>query len=156
MAELQRSRAAQAPKPNDQEDEHYQQAIAASQSENTKPQDTVPERDEELEAVLARSLKEQRRQRSSHSEWDSDNTNDDEDFQRALKESQKITMHDRDELPPAYDPGTMGEEAKRQQAQGATDDKSQGKTEEEIVLEYVKKQSLLEEEHRQKQGGSSS
>lgn len=153
LAELQRDRAARAQRENDQQDEHYRRAVEASQAESQVHDRPDSGYDEELERVLAQSLKEQRRQRSSDSEWDSDpSTEDDENYKRVLKESKHPVQHEGHDPPPSQDQGhlagTTKDQYEQQQAKGPGEKSQPEKTEEEIVMEYVKKQSLLEEEHR--------
>ncbi|KAK5134626.1 hypothetical protein LTR08_006282 [Meristemomyces frigidus] len=100
--------------------------------------------DEEVERVLAQSLKEQRRQRSSDSEWDSDSEGE---YQRAIKESQHPAVRP----DPGHLGGTTQEEFEQQQ--GGGEKSQQERSEEDVVMEYVKKQSLMEEEHRRKLAG---
>ena len=113
-----------------------------------QPGQTDPLFDEEIERALARSLKEQRRERSSDSEWDSE----DDDYQEAVEQSQQAHESNQD-LPPTYESGsahlagTTQEEYSAQQAEQPGEKTQQEKTEEQIVMEYVKKQSLLEAEH---------
>ena len=160
MAELQKSRAelaSQRQHGDGDEDDDMKRAIAASAAETQKSHPD-PLHDEELERVLAQSLKEQRRQRSSDSEWDSGaDTEDDENYKNAIKESQShpsagpsATATSQD--PPPYDPGhlagTTQQEFESQQGQHPGEKTAQEKTEEQVVMEYVKKQSLLEAEHR--------
>ncbi|WPH03180.1 Hypothetical protein R9X50_00605600 [Acrodontium crateriforme] len=142
MAELQKDRAARRGK--ELEDKHLRQAMEASEAD---AQNTLPPHDEELERALAQSLKEQRRKHGSDSEWDSEpDTEDDEEYKRALKESEQISKH---EQPPPY--GDWHVEAS---GRPTNDQNTQPeKTEEEVVMDYVKKQSLLEEEHRQQAAG---
>ncbi|KAK5121275.1 hypothetical protein LTR85_005441 [Meristemomyces frigidus] len=142
MAELQKDRAGRGGKAGgskapDDEDEHMRQALKASEAEAEGHGHPDAMHDEELERALAQSLKEQRRQRSSDSEWDSE---------------PEATGTD-----PGHVAGTTKAEFERQQAQrggAVTGEKGQQeKTEEEVVMEYVKKQSLLEQEHQQKSLG---
>ena len=160
MAEIARSKG-QAQQGDDDE-EALRRAMAASVQEAKKAGygEGVPDAD--LERALAQSLKEQRRQHGSDSEWDSDaGTDEDEDYQRALRESKHPATRQDD--PPPYDPGHLGgttqEEFEEQQKHNPGEKTQQEKTEEQIVLEYAKKQSLLEEQHRKqtaKKGESSS
>ncbi|KAI7547634.1 hypothetical protein KC317_g15066 [Hortaea werneckii] len=156
MAELRRSRTARA---NDEGDDEMQRAIQASKLEAEQHGHPDTLHDEELERVLAQSLKEQRRQRSSDSEWDSDpDTEDDEDYKRAIQASQEQSATPGpSDAPPAYDPGhvagTTQEEFESQQTQQGSEKSQQERNEEQVVLDYVKKQSMLEEEHRQKAAG---
>ncbi|KAK3699130.1 hypothetical protein LTR37_016604 [Vermiconidia calcicola] len=156
MAELQRSREERAKReqPAEEEDEDLKKAMEASVAESGGQQVV---HDEELERALAQSLKEQRRQRSSDSEWDSDAEDEnDEDYERAVEESQQAGSSSAAQ-PPPYDPGhlagTTQAEYEGQQAKSSGEKTQQEKTEEEIVMEYVKKQSLLEEQSRQSAAG---
>ncbi|KAI6931559.1 hypothetical protein KC355_g16285 [Hortaea werneckii] len=156
MTELRRSRTARA---KDEGDNEMQRAIQASKLEAEQHGHPDTLHDEELERVLAQSLKEQRRQRSSDSEWDSDpDTEDDEDYKRAIQASQEQSaVPGPSDAPPAYDQGhvagTTQEEFESQQTQQGSEKSQQERSEEQVVLEYVKKQSMLEEEHRQKAAG---
>lgn len=99
MAELQRNRNARL--GADLEEEQLRQAIAASHAEAAQGHADIAD-DEELKRVLAQSLKEQRRQRGSDSEWDSEpDTDNDEAYQRAIGESQRSAQSHPDEPPPA-------------------------------------------------------
>ncbi|KAI7493391.1 UDP-Glycosyltransferase/glycogen phosphorylase [Hortaea werneckii] len=156
MTELRRSRTARA---NDEGDDEMQRAIQASKLEAEQHGHPDTLHDEELERVLAQSLKEQRRQRSSDSEWDSDSdTEDDEDYKRAIQASQEQSATaGPSDAPPAYDrghvAGTTQEEFESQQTPQGGEKSQQERNEEQVVLDYVKKQSMLEEEHRQKAAG---
>ncbi|KAK3670603.1 hypothetical protein LTR78_009571 [Recurvomyces mirabilis] len=106
-------------------------------------------------------------QRVSDSDWDSNsdmalNDQEDDEFDQAVRRSEKVTesIGAPDALSastgqlPAYDPGhlegmTQTEFEARQRARPA-EKTAQERTEEEIVLEYIKKQSLLELQHRSK------
>ena len=116
---------------------------------------------------MAQRLREQR-QRSSDSEWESDlglDDEDDDEFEWIIKKSENmagkaaaVTGGSPDvQRPPSYAPGhlagtTQSEfEAQRQGQQG--EKTTQERTEEEIVREYVKKQSLLEVHHQNKGKG---
>ncbi|KAJ4991010.1 glycosyltransferase family 28 domain-containing protein [Stagonosporopsis vannaccii] len=126
-----------------------------------------------LEETLRKSLLDtsRRRQHGSDSEWDSSDTEDDADFQRILAESKELA-HLQQQYPQDYQrataeqessvAGTVGhasaedeelrkvlaESEKAEQERQANASKE--KSEDEIVMEYIKKQSLLEEEHRQR------
>ena len=142
MAELQRDRAAR--RAPDEDDEDLRKAMAASEAES---HGAPVEHDKELERALAQSLKEQRRKHGSDSEWDSEpDTEDDEEYKKALKASQHGSM---EEQLPAYEAAAPGSGH-----EPSGDVKShQERSEEDIVMEYVKKQSLLEEQHRSAVGG---
>ncbi|KAF2689919.1 glycosyltransferase family 1 protein [Lentithecium fluviatile CBS 122367] len=105
--------------------------------------------------------------RASVGEWESDldlDDKSDEEFEQERKESEKISERAAAvaggslgrQRPPSYDPEhlagiTRSEfEAEQGQQRGKT---TQEKTEEEIVMEYIKKQSLLEVHHQNKGKG---
>ena len=104
-----------------------------------------------------------RRHKDGEHDWSSDSgigTDDDENFKRTLEESKRLHTEnqmkqsvvstnemagdadDDDELKRAITESETGHKSRE-------DDLARQKTEEEIVLEYVKKQSLLEEQHKQ-------
>ncbi|KAH8884185.1 putative glucosyl/glucuronosyl transferase [Thozetella sp. PMI_491] len=149
------------------EEDSLRQAMAASKAEPLWHAREALEYEEQLKGVITQSLREQK-QRGSDSEWGSymglgDEEN--EEFERASKNPEKITekaaaaaaWSPSIQQPPLYDPGhlagtTQSEfEAQQQGPQG--EKTTQEKTEEEIVMEYVKKQSLLEQHHRNKGKG---
>lgn len=142
MAEVQRNRAARG---EHQDDSELQKAMEESAAEAERHDRERQLYDTELERALAHSLREQRG-------WGSDVSD--------VETGPSFSVQRPSEQPPAYDPGhiagTTKEEFERQQGcpQGAaTGAKTrQEKTEEEIVLEYVKKQSLLEQQAREKVG----
>jgi UDP:flavonoid glycosyltransferase YjiC (YdhE family) len=96
--------------------------------------------------------------------WSSDSglgTDDDEDFKRTLEESKRLHTENQNKRSAARTKEVTGDsndddDLKRAITESEIEHKTREedltrqKTEEEIVLEYVKKQSLLEEEHRQK------
>jgi hypothetical protein len=146
----------------DGEDEEaaLQRAMRASISEASASGATEEEK-RVLEEVLRKSLAETRRLHGSDSEWDSDlDTEDDENVKKALEMSKAADaaagaewmlkaggIEDEDEaLRKAVEESRLEEERK-------TSALEKQKTEEEIVLEYVMKQSLVEEEHRRKMLG---
>ncbi|KAF2713522.1 glycosyltransferase family 1 protein [Pleomassaria siparia CBS 279.74] len=201
IAELQR------PASHDEdEEEALQRAINASIEEADKSGASVEEK-KTLEETLRKSLLETGKHHSSarangidsDNEWDTDYTEDDEDFQRMVAESEKLArLHT---LPPEYAVDTLNtaagaqesgildndataadkalhkaieESEKHAQKHAAEQDTvsdedlkkaleesekaekermgelERQRTEEEIVLEFVKKQSLMEEEHKQR------
>lgn len=160
MAELQRSRAERGTsKPElppratsgDDEDEELRRAIEASKADSER-QHKDPLFDEELERALAQSLREQRAKHGD-SEWEEDDGghDDGEEHRREVEASQAGPSK---EVDSGHVAGTTQADFQKQSAGG---EKSQAeKTEEEIVMEYVKKQSLLEQEHRQGKAGESS
>ena len=138
---------------------------------------TSPEHDEELEKVLTRSLEEYKAkqevtQQPGPSHWhDSDTDEADEEFIRTLEESKRLHSEQQDRqttedesqedleraLAASQEEKTSHEEDLRraiteseQHTKSQEDALAKQKTEEEIVLEYVKKQSLLEGELRKK------
>jgi hypothetical protein len=190
------------------EEEALKRAMTASMQEAGKS-NISEEEQKALEETLRKSILEtsRRRQRDSENEWDSDNTEGDEDFQRIIEESKKIAqMHEAH--PGEFQTGKEGAEKESgmmdamAQAIAANDDSDstparglgsapiptphmpsishddkhedddeelrkvfeeseraekerlgkleKQRTEEDIVMEYVRKQSLLEEEHRQR------
>lgn len=129
-----------------------------------------------LEETLRKSLQDtsRHRQHGSDSEWDSSDTEDNADFQRILAESKELA-HLQQQYPQDYQNATVQQESGIADAVvGAPDanvedeelrkvlaeseraeqerqaNASKEKSEDEIVMEYIKKQSLLEEEHRQR------
>lgn len=164
VSQLQRQRREAADRQADQE--NLRQAMATSEAEAQRHVREVLEYEEQLKRVIAQSLREQRR-RSSDREWELDMGLDDEgdeDLERA-KNSEKIVekpaaMAGRTpdvQQSPSYDPGHLAGTTQSEfeaQQQGQQGEKTiQEKTEEEIVLEYVKKQSLLEQHHQNKGKG---
>lgn len=153
MAELQRARAeraAQQPQSSaDTEDEELQLALAQSASEAHEKGKAQVVHDEELERVLAQSLREHRGEFTSTTAGD----DEDEHYERAIDESQiqSIETDPGADKPPAYDSGhlsgTTQEEFEAQQSHQPGEKTQQEKTEEQIVMEYVKKQSMLEQQH---------
>ncbi|KAI6756638.1 hypothetical protein HG530_011236 [Fusarium avenaceum] len=82
----------------------------------------------------------------SHQPADSTNNEDDEELQRAIEASKK-------QAPPALPPRQESDDDYERAiaaSKEAMENESSQRTEEDIVLEYVKKQSLAEEEYRQK------
>ncbi|KAF1971590.1 UDP-Glycosyltransferase/glycogen phosphorylase [Bimuria novae-zelandiae CBS 107.79] len=170
MMELQRE-----PQKNETEEEALQRAMAASMEEAQK---SGISQDEQriLEEALCKSMLETSRARREHgtdSEWDSNDTEDDADYQRILAESEKLHQLHGQGTDEYYTTiaGTHGAEKVREDG-GDKDDEEEvlrkaieeseraaqdhesnlqkQRTEEDIVMEYVKKQSLAEEEHRQR------
>lgn len=136
MAEVQRTRTARA---DEHEDEQLRRAMEESAAEAERHHAEQRLHDTELERALAQSLREQR---GLQDDIDSDVPNS-PTFSDA-------TLPD----PPAYDPGhlagTTQEEFEHQKAERPGEKTQQERTEEQIVLEYIKKQSMLEEESRKK------
>ena len=165
VSQLQRQRQEAPDHQVDQENLH--QAMATSEAEAQRHAREALEYEEQLKRVIAQSLRDQRR-RGSDSEWESDlglDDEDDEELERARNKSEKMAekagaVAGRSpgvQQYPSYDPGhlagtTQSEfEAQQQGQQG--EKTTQEKTEEEIVIEYVKKQSRLEQHHQNKGKG---
>ena len=118
-------------------DEDYQRAVEASRqatnSSFSRPVPAVPAAADQTTGTTR------------------DDEDHDEDLKRALKESMA-----RSSPPPAYKEDGDDEELKKAMTISEKEGREREaalekqRTEEEIVLEYIKKQSLLEEEHRQK------
>jgi UDP:flavonoid glycosyltransferase YjiC (YdhE family) len=166
MTELARSRAERARQQTEereskeQEDEDLKRAIAASVADADNHQQQRMVDDDELERALAESLREQRRQRGSDSEWDSDSdTIDNEGSSRAAQKSSMGTgsIGAVTQDPPEYDIGHVAGDTQSaftdRQAQNPSEKTQQERNEEQVVMDYVKKQSLLEEQHRQAAAG---
>lgn len=152
MSELARNSGAA--KPQDDDDEALRKAMAASTEQNSQQGSQATERDEELERALANSLKEQRRQYE-----DDDN---DEEYQQALRESQQAASNAGEgcSAGPSYDQGHLGgttrEQYEQQAGAGKGEKTQQEQDEERIVMEYVKKQSMLEQQHQSGKKGEGS
>ncbi|KAH6643103.1 hypothetical protein C7974DRAFT_117153 [Boeremia exigua] len=158
-----------------EEEEAVKRAIQASMAEAGRGNVTEDEQ-KSLEETLRKSLLDTSRHRrhGSDSEWDSSDTEDDADFQRILAESKELAhlqethpQHIRNlaseqESGTADDAGgdaeaiTENEELRKvlEESERAEKERqanaNKEKSEDEIVMEYIKKQSLLEEEHRQR------
>ncbi|KAK4626648.1 Sterol 3-beta-glucosyltransferase UGT80A2 [Fulvia fulva] len=139
MAEVQRTRTARAA---DDDDEDMRRAMAESAAEAERNQHESQRHDTELERALAQSLREQRGWQDS----------DDEQMVQSPISEATIPADE----PPAYDPGhlagTTQEEYERNHSEkpGRSEKTSAEQEEERIVMEYIKKQSVLEEENRKK------
>ena len=106
--------------------------------------------DRELENALHRSVTTEGRFPSAHVESDDSgvDTDEDENIKAAIRQSTMSPIEPKDQdLELAL---RLSQESHGQHAQ----DLSKSKTEEEIVLDYVKRQSLLEEEHRRRRDGA--
>jgi hypothetical protein len=128
----------------------------------------IEEEQRVFEETLRKSILEvsRRHQHGSDSEWDSSDTEHDADFQRIIAESkelahlQKNFPHDYQNTPgiqesSVADPNedadlkrVLEESEKAEKERLANADKQN--SEDEIVMEYIKKQSLMEEQHRQR------
>ncbi|ORX93206.1 hypothetical protein BCR34DRAFT_594746 [Clohesyomyces aquaticus] len=163
---------------DESEEEALQRAMRASISEAVNSGATEEEQ-RVLEETLRRSLLETGRLKQtggvhgSSSEWDSgEDTEDDEEFQRIVAESKELA-HLQGKYPEGSGqagPGAQQDSGVVGSGENADDDEAlkkvieesekadkermeqleRQKTEEDIVLEYVKKQSLAEEELRRK------
>ncbi|KAF2006736.1 glycosyltransferase family 1 protein [Amniculicola lignicola CBS 123094] len=169
MAELQQPQPA-----GESEEEALQRAMRASIEEASRS-GASEEEQKVLEEVLKNSMLEQRRVHGQHdygtdSEWDSD-SEEDEEYQRVIAESKELAHLQSTNLPAyvehtaggAQESGLVGdagdrgideeafkkalEESEKAERERMAEIERQ-KTEEEIVMEYVRKQSLAEEEHR--------
>lgn len=146
--------------------DNLRQAMARSEAEAQRHASEALEFEKQLKRVMAQSLSEQR-QGGSDSGSESDNLADEADeFRRARSRSEDSNMAERADTvaggsagvprPPSYDPGHLAGttqsdfEAQRQRQRGKKT--TQERTEEEIVMEYVKKQSLLEAHHQNGKG----
>ncbi|KAJ4358224.1 uncharacterized protein N0V89_002804 [Didymosphaeria variabile] len=171
MVELQRE-----PESGETEEQALQRAMTASMEEAQKS--GVSEEEQRiLEDTLRSSMLETSRARREHgsdSEWDSSDTEDDEEYQRILAESEKLHhLHSKEENHDEYFSSIVGareavdtqeeatrkeeeealrkaiEESERQDREHKLNLEKQ-RTEEDIVMEYVKKQSLAEAQHSQR------
>ncbi|GAB7349365.1 hypothetical protein MBLNU459_g8492t2 [Dothideomycetes sp. NU459] len=147
--------------------ETLRQAIASSETEVQGHASEALKYKRQLKQVMARSLREQG-QRRSDSGWESSvgfNDQGDEDFERVRVRSedmagmaatvaggspgvQRFSSYDQGHLV-----GITQSEFEAQQQGRQGEKATQEKTEEEIVMEYVKKQSLLEAHHQKKGKG---
>ncbi|GAB7364733.1 hypothetical protein MBLNU230_g5532t1 [Neophaeotheca triangularis] len=156
---------------NPEEDAAIERAIRASMNElrsnqqqqsqpsgDQQQEQEDPDDEEALRRAMAASVAEAQRQTSRDVK--------DEDLEAALKAS----MAEQEQpAPPAYDDlGAQGSSKdpnaghvagatreafeQQQEAQGGGEKSQAEKTEEQVVLEYVKKQSLLEQQHREGKG----
>lgn len=120
------------------------------------------EYEEQLKQALTQSLREQR-QRGGGSEWESvSDYQENKEFEASVEKPGKMAEKTAAvagpsscvQSPPSFDAGhlagTTQSEFEEQQLGRRGEKTAQEQTEEEIVLEYVKKQSLLEQHHRNK------
>ena len=142
--------------------ESYDRAMAAGAAEASGAGRDSGNEDAELSEALQRSLREHKAEVAlKHEEQDTLDSgfgsDDDEDYKRAAEGSDRlqsrIDLHDNSAKggDPDSDDGlkrAMTESGKEHKSK--EDELAKQKMEEEIVLEYVKRQSLLEEEHRKK------
>lgn len=122
--------------------------------------DGASDQDRVLEETLHRSLQEHQSHNEQHSEaanneWDDSGieTDDDENIQEAIELSKQNVSSD---VRPGHVAAEQDQElqkaidASKQAHTLREEDNARAKTEEDIVLEYVKKQSLAEQEHRRR------
>jgi hypothetical protein len=162
MSQLQRQQQEAAVYYADQES--LRQAMASNEAEAQQYASEAVVYEKQLKLAVAQSLSEQR-PRASDSEWESDigiHNDGDEDFERAEEESKKMVVKAAVAVgglssvhrPAAYDQGHLEGTTQCEfnaQQQGKQDEKTpQAKTEEKIVIEYVKKQSLMEMHYQNK------
>ncbi|RDW65951.1 hypothetical protein BP6252_09586 [Coleophoma cylindrospora] len=162
VSQLQRQRQEAVGHQADQE--NLLQAMAISKAEAQRHGREALEYEEQLKRVIAQSLRAQLWS-NSDSEWGSGmdfDDEDDEEIDRARKTSKKmaaVVSGRSSGVPHAslYDPGrlagTIQSESKGQHQGDQGEETTQEKVEEEIVMEYVKKQSLLEQHHQNKGKG---
>ncbi|KAI4691013.1 uncharacterized protein J4E88_002490 [Alternaria novae-zelandiae] len=130
------------------------QAMASSEVEAQQHLREALEYEKQLKQAMAQSRQEQC-QMNEDNEWE------DLDRERAGTSEQMAASMSNGLLgaqrPPSYDPGHLGGTTQDVfQAQHRGEKTMEEKTEEEIVMEYVKKQSLLEEHHQSKGKGRAS
>ncbi|KAH7082383.1 putative glucosyl/glucuronosyl transferase [Paraphoma chrysanthemicola] len=141
--------------------ESLRQAIATSQAESQRHARAALEYEEQLKQVIAQSLREQRHESSDDARNSDTGPVDGTDAEAgdstarsevAAGKAPTVSHESHDtNQPPSYDPGHLaGTIQSEHEAQQQGEKSEQEKTEEQIVLEYVKKQSLLEEQHRAK------
>jgi hypothetical protein len=172
VAELERAPAGAT---EEEEEAALKRAMQASIEEAGRSGATQEEQ-KLLEETLRKSLLEtsRRRQHGSDSEWDSSDTENNADFQRIIAESKELS-HLQQHYPQQDQAAAGGQEsgvadrtggaaetsaedeelrkvleeskrAERERQENASKERS----EDEIVMEYIKKQSLMEEEHRRR------
>jgi hypothetical protein len=143
------------------DEETLRRAIASSKAESQRHASEALEYEQELERAMEQSLGEQTR-RSGESALGVNVCRDDDkvtDSERQRTESSKMVEHSvatAGSSPGQHqllscDHGHLGGTTQSEfEAQQQGEKSAQEKTEEEIVLEYIKKQSLLESHHRNK------
>ena len=142
------------------------QAMPASEDEAQRHAKGASAHGEQMQRALTQNLKEQSRQVSNSSRWaTSDLHGDYPEFVETARTSQNIAElsaaangeSSSVQQPPSYDPGHLAgttQSGFEVQQEGQRGEKTmQERTEEEIVMNYVKKQSLLEAQHRSKGKG---
>ncbi|RFU23976.1 hypothetical protein B7463_g12364, partial [Scytalidium lignicola] len=149
------------------EQENLRQAIAASETEAQRHASEALKYKNQLKQVMTQSLREQR-QMGSDSEWESArglDEDDDDEFERSIRKSEKMAekvaavaggspgVQQTSSYDSGHLVGTTQSEFEVQQQGQLGEKTTQERTEEEVVMEYVKKQSLLEVHHQNKGKG---
>jgi hypothetical protein len=160
VSQLQRQRHETADHQAEQDSLH--QALASSEAEAQLHASEALEYENQLKQVMAQSLRDQRQRDSDSSGWELDmGLNDSKvaEFDRASHGPANIaaagspSVHRRPpplSCDPGHLAGTTQSEFDASQDGQRKQKTTQEKTEEQIVLEYVKKQSLLEVHHQNK------
>ncbi|KFZ24155.1 hypothetical protein V502_01367 [Pseudogymnoascus sp. VKM F-4520 (FW-2644)] len=129
--------------------ENLRQAMATSEAEAQRHAREALEHEEQLNQVIAQSLR-KKRPRGSHSEWESDmslEVEDNDELERARNKTEQMA-----EKAAAVAGSSTGVQPYPSYDQGISR-APRKKTEEEIVIEYVKKKSLLEQGYQNKGKG---
>jgi hypothetical protein len=151
VSQLQRQQREDA---NHQADHELLQAMASSEAEAQRHASEALEYEEQLKQVMAQSLVEHRNM-SRDGEWKGFHSERTRGTTKQI--ARKAVPSSGTRPPPSYDhshlAGTTQDEF---QAQHRGEKTMQEKTEEEIVMEYVKKQSVLETHHQNKGEGRAS
>ncbi|KAF2876071.1 hypothetical protein BDV95DRAFT_625490 [Massariosphaeria phaeospora] len=173
LSQLQLQRQQQETADQHADVETLRQAMALSEAAAQRHTSEALEYETQLKRAMAQSLREQSlRGSSDSSEWVTDmgGLADDEDDEHARSTAEKTAAKAAAETcwprsppggvqrPPPYDDqshlaGTTQRDFEARRRQGQGEKSTLEKTEEEIVMEYVKKQSLLEAQHRDKGKG---
>jgi len=129
-------------------------AMASSEVEAQRQSREILEYEEQLKQAMAQSLQEQPQTKEDNGCKDLDSERAGTSEQMAASASNGLLGAQR---PPSYDAGHLGGTTQGEyQAQHRREKTIEEKTEEEIVMEYVKKQSLLEAHHQSKGKGRAS
>ncbi|KAJ9604863.1 hypothetical protein H2200_010978 [Cladophialophora chaetospira] len=148
LLQVQRRQREGADRLADQETLH--QAMAANEAEVQRHASEALEYERQLQQAMALSLRDQGR-RGSDREWESTSGLDGEEDEE-LEQARGSTIVQRTtSLDPGHLAGTTQAEFEAQPQQG--EKTAQERTEEEIVMKYIKKQSLLEARHQDKGKG---
>ncbi|RYN88773.1 hypothetical protein AA0120_g7017 [Alternaria tenuissima] len=136
-------------------DQDLLKAMASSEAEAQRHAREAWEYEEQLKQVMAQSLKEHGRMGSESNQEELNNERTRGMTQQTARKAVPITNGSSSaQPPPSYDHGHLaGTTQDEFQAQYLGEKTAQEKTEEEIVMEYVKKQSLLEAHHQNKGKG---